>query len=405
MAQVRGVVESCEFLSTQDRQIDPKIPSDRTITYVITGWTGGCVDGKRDGHGVFSTRNDWVDNQPRTLAGGLSTDASWTTTEVAEGTFVRGERLGLWCTTEFSTQDANGNVTQHPLGCRLIVKGTLSGLYRKEADGRWRVLNGYGVPITPPSYVDAGVLEEQSDRLIADRRAGRASAPVQVTSTTQAFDDLVAGGRLTPALGSEPIDLRSKRVAIVLSSRTLKEFDRFRAMRQQLIDATAAATTRFRADFVASSDPARVLAAIAAGVRPNVRSMVAADDLSVLAEGKADYVLLVDWRFLGDFAYSEEAYDARPPCRGAGSTSCRPILDEKVSLMIVTPAMKIVGQFNLLETGMVKAPWDGRGYPGLLLTLASWLNSRWALDGGGDREDVAQQLQLMTLSSGAGADK
>jgi hypothetical protein len=64
---------------------------ERMIDYIfsITSWSGECVDGKREGKGVLT----WVEENAEPSYLGIWVVSTWR----AEGHFVKGKRLGLWC--------------------------------------------------------------------------------------------------------------------------------------------------------------------------------------------------------------------------------------------------------------------------------------------------------------------
>lgn len=64
-AEIARVTQSCEIQPARQRFLSDA--SDFTMTTTITGWTGGCVEGKRDGHGALTARTETVDDKPMHL--------------------------------------------------------------------------------------------------------------------------------------------------------------------------------------------------------------------------------------------------------------------------------------------------------------------------------------------------
>src|SRR5690349_3833065 len=110
-------------------------PVMRPVVISVTGWTGQCVDGKRDGKGVLS----WT--VERTSMGGSTLFVTRVVSQM-EGSFVKGERLGLWCIEDWQTF-VNGKPGSHldmKGNCMLLTESIGSATsYRKTQDGRWQL--------------------------------------------------------------------------------------------------------------------------------------------------------------------------------------------------------------------------------------------------------------------------
>lgn len=264
-------------------------------TSVAIEWSGGCVEGKRDGVGTLS----WIREKPFPFG----KDKIQTITFRSEGRFVKGQRLGMWCGTvqvKVTKKGVSEPAKIPDSFCSIMAghtKPPLAGPYRKQPDGSWQeYVNGR----PSDSSLAAGALEALSDKVLADAVSGKTDLKVELVAQSHALDDLVRGSKIVLAKSSTPISLKDKRVAIVLSSKTISELERFKIERQAFIDASAglrgdAAT--HRAKFIQLSSPDRVLTNIVKVMKRHARDVQPADDLAGLKEGGFDYALVVDWKF------------------------------------------------------------------------------------------------------------
>ncbi len=260
---------------------------------ITVSWTGGCADGKRDGVGVLNLRDQ------RSFDSGVSVK-----TEQLEGAFIQGRQIGLWCTTQY--QFSIDGVPRRELdytGCRVYAPGAPAGQFRKLADGRWQRINN-GVSVEPPVFLAAGTLETLSAEALAGA-TGATVAKTKVVMQSQALDGLVRGAKIELQSSAAPISLKGKRVAVVLSSQTIAELERFKRERQALISASASIEGKnaqnYRARFIAASNPDRLLAIVAKAVLKHAREVLPADDFADLQKGGFDYALVVHWKSLTRF--------------------------------------------------------------------------------------------------------
>jgi len=203
------------------------------------------------------------------------------------------------------------------------------------------------------------------------------------------------------AINRDPLGLKTKRVAIVLTSQSLREFDRFRRMRQALIDATSkdAKTLPSRDAFISRSNPDNLIAGIAAAVRAKSLGISAADDLSVLKAGLADYVLLFDWKFTENFNLSPKDYKVLRKCSYDPSqdfvvyvNGCPTFYKESGSALLVDEKRNAVRQFDLggfdgIINSNAGLPYDYHskcknrcGYDEMLQMLAEGFKGKWSLE-------------------------
>lgn len=326
-------------------------------------WSGGCVAGKRDGPGVLSWSVEKND-----LEQSVSSLSAWK----SEGRFVNGERLGMWCMTynmQIKIKDRLAtNVAVS--GCSVLAGHLkpLTGNYRKQADGSWRLHAVDGSPTD--STLAAGALEAQSAKVLADAAAGKSDLKVQVTVQSQSLDDLVRGSKIVLAPSAAPVSLKDKRVAIVLSSQTVSEIDRFKRERQALIDASAGLRGKAaeeRAKFIQASNPDRLLVNILKVVQRHAQAAQPVDDLAALRDGGFDYALVVDWKsttrfdLLGKYdsfprAPSEAAY------RNSETQKTLPIFaGDALGGFLISRELKAVRQFPAQRDFLIKPPprkWD-----------------------------------------------
>jgi hypothetical protein len=343
-----------------------KIPTWQT-NFSVKSWTGGCLDQKRDGHGVLVTRED--------------EDSEFlfsTKLEKSEGNFVRGRRIGLWCFLENQnfTLGKDDNKTERladgQTGCRLLDDAGGSGFVEKRADGRWQAMDGFNKPVSPEVVLDPGVVEAESDRLIKEATAGKTGLKVKPFDVqSDALDGLIAGTRLRTAESTSRISLEGKRVALVLSTRTIGEIDRFTRERQALIDASAslpppsaprkAAATGAdvaleamtgpvneamvqRARFIDVSRPELLLKRVATTLRRYAREVVPAEDLSGLSKGEFDYALVLDWQSTTRFDLLGKYKDVAVAGPNSLDEASR-VGGQRIGGFLISPKMEVVQTF------------------------------------------------------------
>jgi len=180
------------------------------------------------------------------------------------------------------------------------------------------------------------------------------------------------------------LDLKSKRVAMILSSHSLTELERYRQMRQGLIDATLRGARKYpsRDKFITVSNPGRVIPNLASGLTPNVRNVMAADDLSVLTDGKADYALIVDWQFSKNFNLSETEYMALPfygqgEKPGLTTDDLCNLFRSTVSAWLINRELRAVRRFDLGRECVLNSHFAKREYENLLQSLAHGFGYDW----------------------------
>ena len=335
-----AVMGSCQASGSAQYRIRNEYV-DHTEKWSLTGWTGACVDGKRDGAGVLSERWETIDHAPG--ADGDQSGFRWRDQMV---TFVGGGINGLICTLKSGSGGPKPSFVE-PLNCWLAGGENDIGRFQKEADGRWKWqgVSYLGKAVKPDTYLPAGTLERESERIISAKNSGQPLGRTNVAVIVPDFGDIVGGGQLTLALLAKRPDLRNKRLAVVISSRTASELERFARMRQEMIDATSKVKKKFandREDFISGSDPKRVLAAVVAAIRSGAINVTPADDLSVLANHQADYVLLLDWRFDGDFSITENEYKTLPKCSGKGDANCHLLFSHTYTGWLVNDKLEAV---------------------------------------------------------------
>jgi hypothetical protein len=365
---------------TQVRQLPWDIQKPATeetgeVVISVTGWTGGCVDGKRDGPGVI----EWtVDRRAPSFQSSARNKA--------EGRFVKGRQLGLWCILDLEVTVAGTARKISNTGCYMVTGEPLRAppaLYRKQPDGRWQLWAHNG-PASPAVYLPASSMEAESEKMIAAAVAGTAPAVATpaLVMESQALNDLVRGSKIsfTPMAGS--VALKDKRVAVVLSSATLDELERFKREREALIAATRNVTgeaAQHRARFIAMSDPDRLMTNLAKMLRTVASEARPAEDLSVLDKGGVDYVLVIDWKSLTRFDLLGK-YDAFPATsledRFAGKTAV--LAGQSIGGFLIAPGLKAVKQFPGSESVSGKRKeLNWKGDSGYLGELANFYQSNW----------------------------
>lgn len=319
--------------------------SSTNVSGVMTTmqWTGACVDGFADGPGVLAVT-------AHSESSGFVMDAQ----SRVEKTYRRGYQVGLlcWVTSEIVLN----KVKQPDLSgrCRVVDGVRSTSDYRRAPSGSWIKSSPLIIAATAaddaPIVAPAGALEALSAAVLADYDAGR-KPEFRLPVSSSILAEFVGGGRITSQPAEGPLDLKHKRVALILSGGTISEFDRFRRESQAFLTATAGQDSRpgsHRNVFMAQASPDRLLARWTDGLAGQVGALVAADDLGVLASGKADYAIIVDWRFKARFDVSGATYAKLPVCKAAGETerkTCEPVYADSLQTFLIGPGP------TLLSTG------------------------------------------------------
>jgi hypothetical protein len=289
----------------------------------VKKWTGGCVDGKRDGKGTYRTFSTL--DYPGVIRTGSENES--------EGTLVSGVPVGLWC----SKSDIYGR--RHAIVCALSDGKLFSAIrFLKDDHGGWQLLprDANALSIALP----AGSLEAESDQMIAAVRAGAPAGPLRVSVSAPALANLTQGASIRVGLSPREIhiDLHGKRVALVYSDATLAAMKQFPLDVQTAVGASSVPSERFasfRRDFIASATVTRFAQAIGAPLLRKGIILVPASDLSVLSKGEADYALLVDWHYTWRSNLTEIDYDAMPVCENSSKDRCDTIYKQSVSLYLI----------------------------------------------------------------------
>lgn len=386
---------SCEIKTVEYRERkqwgEPGNPysmvTDNTTRQSVTEWTGGCANGRRDGVGRYATSWQLIDHEPDKIDYNAS---GWVK---EEGTFVAGEKVGLWCFLEADS------ARKQATACQVVGPHYSAGSYRKQPDGRWqRVDVMTGVVVEPAVFVPAGELERVAEQAVNDARNNRTSS-TKLDLVVPSLADLTKDGRLSFILNAGPIELEKKRISIVLTSRAVSEFERFTKMRQAMIDASARGS-KVRAErdaFIANSEPRLMLASVAAGLQRYSGPAKAAEDLAVLKDGMADYVFVLDWRFSGNFALGAKEYKELPMCAaGADAASCYEFFRESYSAYLVNPKLEAVRSYYWDVPGLsvhLSSYTVDFKYDRLFADLASGFKGEWHIDEGFLRSKVEEWMR------------
>lgn len=292
------------------------------------GWTGYCASGLADGEGRFITRRE-------SATGAVIQEISH------EGHFVAGRLAGLVCISNLATADSRGRLVPLPenqLWCAF--PGSMMAL-RRVGDA-W-------VQLDSSVQVPAAVVNAEHTRLIAAARAGRSELP-QLSATNPAFAGLLGGARITERLDPNLSGLEGKRIAIVLSTRAIEQLEGWRVDRQSLLSTLRASASSERGLAPALSyleevsDPADFVVGAAATVQAAGGLPFAADDLSVLQDGRADYVLVLDWTYEARIPMSARAFANLPACGTAGPCEQSTYLRAQTGVYLISPQFHVVFQ-------------------------------------------------------------
>ncbi len=378
MLQARSV---CEPRSVQwHSPAMPGVPwseaSDQV--YRTHSWSGGCVEGRRDGSGVLVELFEHYELPGRQL----TMKNVWKT----EGTFVKGELAGLACFQTFE-EKLPGRDSMFALGkdvppgtlvprgaptmCSVTGAGLQSSVYVKQSDGSWAyVLANANTELRLPP----GSLEQESDRIIAAARRGEKSLkPQSILLQDPLLADLLPGGKFRFQLVPEKVVLASKRLALIPSTRMNDELVRFRRERQALIERSAAVYERppapgtyaseyesaksERTKFINASRPENLLTAIVAALRRKGADVIVESDLTVLSSGKYDYALVVDWRSLTRLDLFDSYGSLNEDAKLTGQLLSSYLLNKQAEVIRYSPAR---AEQQLTRT-LCDSGKDGRG--------------------------------------------
>jgi hypothetical protein len=373
------VFASCA--ATTAHKAVPNVDPYLSFTYDVTikGWSGNCVGGKRDGVGLFTL--DFGLNYPL-----IPPSTAWG--EVWEGAMTGGNQVGLWCSTYLPNALSYFSWHTQP-ECRLLNGAQSTDLYVKQVDGRWKQVDILGA-VSDQGALDAGSLEAESGRLIAAAQAGQPAAQIQLGTRIAELSDLVRGGSILQVYDNKPLGLAGKRVAIVFSTSTLGEIARYRKMYASL-KAKGSSDQPSRQDALAFAVPESLMRAITSGVRHRAATVLAAGDLSVLNDGKADYALVVDWRFKGKIDMAKGEYVSTPPCTGPQleADKCQMLYQQIFTAYLVSPALKSVRRVTVPAEGSLihvypRQPQqsDEDYYDDFFIELDGYNRRSWAQDTG-----------------------
>lgn len=369
-------------------------------TTVSIEWSGACVDARRDGDGVLT----WTEKTTRRKSMSEAVMTSETVvSHRAEGRFVRGQRIGLWCMTKTwallsETRMAGvpasppARAERHDSGCSVLAGHSkpLTDNYRKQSDGRWMTyLDGQpaGSTLAP------GALEAHSAKVLADAAAGKSGqSQPELVVQNKSLDELVRGSRVVLAPSPMPIALKGKRVAIVLSSQTGDALSQFRHERQALIDASAGLRGEAaiaRRQFIQVSDPDRLLTQVARVMLKHAKSVQPADDLVELQKGGFDYALILDWKQATRFDLLGK-FDNFPSSLAGTGPDC--VASDSLGAFLVGPDLRALLQLVPYRSCRYKNDIPGIASDQNYLQTLAW---HFAVVFGKDADDIGWPVQRL----------
>jgi len=306
-----------------------------TTQISTTQWSGACINGLKDGPGSFTikSRTDTKSDSVVTIL-----------EQASSGLYVRGQPAGLNCNDIISYIFRGKSVqSTMPHYCTLALGDLPSPNLVKQTDGNWQVKPATPTGAFPIMFATASDVDAISASANSRVKTGDLTGPIEFKVQIPDAADLVQNGEFTLALNSAPLQLKSKRVAIVLTSNTEKEFARFNTMRKGFFSQTAGVGDIDRKDYIARSDPKNMLINISTAFAGQTAGLQSAGDLSVLGDGGVDYVALADWRFKGNFNLSRSEFRALPVCEvGDDESRCPLFLDYDLSILLISKELKIV---------------------------------------------------------------
>ncbi|MCF8198610.1 MAG: hypothetical protein K9J42_07580 [Sulfuritalea sp.] len=367
-------MEQCEItraaFSIPAYNVSTKTEVTRNVTVAIE-WNGGCLDGKRDGEGILSWTTD-AEGLP------VSTDKGHVLRSRSEGRFVKGRRLGLWCTTGGFDTRTSGGVVQWPTSCSIFAGHAtrLTSAFRKQSDGSWHEFLGNRATGTT---VAAGVLEAQSAKVLAEAGAGATNLKANVVAKNQMLDDLVRGSNIALARSDAQVSLQGKRVAVVFSSNMIQELARFKRDREQLIAASnglSGSAAEYRDKFIAASNPDKLLVNVAKTLLKYGATAQPADDLGTLQGGQVDYGFILDWKYtipfdlLGKFDSIPDA-SPTPGVKGGG------LFCQSMGGFLINRDLKAIKDVPVAPLCLNKFSGQSAGDSGYMLMLNRYFMWLW----------------------------
>lgn len=332
-------------------------------------WTGRCVDGKREGQGILSWKTDrtyeihYEANKARPFEVVYTKGQAFE--QKAEGRFVKGQRVGLWCGTSKTT----GESYKYEEGC-VILAGhgkPLTGIFRKQPDGVWQEYVGGN---KTDVRLAAGSLESYSDSVIDDVLANRPIRQRALVVQSQILVDLVRGSKIVFTPSTTPVSLKNKRVAVVLSSDTAMELERFSREREALIAATSKLENdEWRSKFIAYSNPADMLVGIKKVLGNHAKSVQPVDDLTGLKKGSFDYAFILDWKSQSQLDRIADYY------RSPRDLEEAIIAEQSLTGFLVDRELKATRKFSTKDNHSESKNWYARS--GDLRFLAEFFVSVW----------------------------
>ncbi|MBX3565570.1 MAG: hypothetical protein KF730_13455 [Sphingomonas sp.] len=362
-------------------------------------WSGACVDGMARGFGRLSRAVD--------SSGAIGTSH---TTAVMEGTIASGAPVGMWCNLTLISDNENvidGKSVKSrldmPRPCTIIYPAGRQHKFgwRHNPDGSWSVIEIASVGLRTPLTVSADTMDKMVARVVQDPKAFP-----DFGFTTGLLDGLLPGGAAT-SLGdmSKPIDLAGKRIALVLSSRTVTELARWGQQRDAFVkskgygkkfgsagfDMVGQRYDESLAGHIAATDPAGFVPSVIAVLRKELgdkTSIVAADDLGVLTGGQADYAIVVDWSFEGGLP-SPTQIEKTPVCDLVrGPAACTPLFEDHWVALVVDPKIRVAA-FVTANIGGVKKYAQDTAYSSFVRDI-SW--HLWRQTGDSNMARIVSQL-------------
>lgn len=362
-------------------------------------WSGACVDGMAQGFGRLSRAVD--------SSGAIGTSH---TTAVMEGTIAGGAPVGMWCNLTLISDNENvidGKSVKSrldmPRPCTITYPDGRQHKFgwRHNPDGSWSVIEIASVGLRTPLTVSADTMDKMVARVVRDP-----GAFPDFDFTTGPLDELLPGGAAT-SLGdmSKPIDLVGKRIALVLSSRTVTELARWGQQRDAFVKSNGYGkkfgSTEFDlngqrydeslAGHIAATDPAGFVPSVIAVLRKGLgdkTSIVAAENLGVLTGGQADYAIVVDWSFVGGLP-SPAQIEKAPVCELLKNhQGCAPLFEDHWVVLVVDPKIRVAA-FVTANIGGVKKYAKDTAYSSFVRDI-SW--HLWRQTGDSNMARIVSQL-------------
>lgn len=272
---------------------------DQTVTMTVTreGWTGTCEHGLAEGVGTLTVRARMNDGSKFFTFPALSRTT---------GRMLHGKKIGPWQIQANESGYLPSSGANWYDGLYQWEDALYSGLYARKPDGSYYAVEYDTTSKTAKPRAGAPAISaamvEQAIQARVDAASGRAAGATASPKLPVAMlADLIPGGLVAKSPGAGLQAIRSKKVAIILSTETIASMRRIDELQAQL-KAYAARQSKpeIRTSLLELAqlpDKAAIAREIARALRLHFASVTLAKDMPAFLQSDADYAVVVDFHF------------------------------------------------------------------------------------------------------------